>query len=128
MPFINIVFMVFVISILLYYVSLTIEHFNYIDFAPFVSLFFSYLIVSMFNLQNTIHHKSNDICLTYALWIPLFVFTWLPLSSIPQMLNKLFNAPISNQKRIIKIKGIVYIELILFIIFSRILSINILDI
>jgi hypothetical protein len=42
------------------------------------------------------------------LWIPLFVFTWLPLSSIPQMLNKLFNAPISNQTRIIKIKGIVY--------------------
>jgi hypothetical protein len=113
---------------LLYYVSLTTEHFNYIDFAPFVSLFFSYLIVSMFNLQNTIHHQANNVCLTFCLWIPLLMFTWLPLSSILQILNKLFNAPTHNQKHDIKIKNIVYIELILFIIFSYILSVHILDI
>ena len=114
----NIVFIVFVIFILIYYVSFTVEIFNYTDVAPFVSLFFSYLIVSILNLQNTIHHKLNDSYMTYGLWISLFIVSWYTLSSTQQMSNNFLKMLNSYKKGVMKINRLTGIKLILFGIIS----------
>jgi hypothetical protein len=124
----NTVFIIFVILILIYYMSFTIEIFNYMDVAPFVALFFSFLIVSILNLQNTIHHKLNNIYMTFGLWIPLFIFSWSTLSSTQQMSNKLFKILNHEKKCIEKINRIAYIKFIIFIIFSYYLVIRMLNI
>lgn len=126
--FFNVVFTVFVISILIYYVSFTVETLNYTGIAPFVSLFFSSLIVSMFNLQKTIHHESNNIYMTFGLWIPLFVISWLTLSSIPQMSNSFLKILNRNKNDIIKINRTTCIRFIFFTVFSYLLSTHMLDI
>ena len=119
--FINIIFIVFVISILVYYVSFTVEIFNYSDVAPFVSLFFSFLIVSILNLQNATHRQSNNSCMTFCLWIPLFIIAWSTLSSIQRRSDNFFKILNNTKNGILKINHKTLIKLALFIIFSYIL-------